>query len=276
MATVRQRRLARALRKTREERGLKPEAVAEELHWDRSKISRIETFRVKARPGDVTALLDLYGVTSPDRDALISLAATASQRGWWTAFSDVFTGSYIELENEAERIRTWQAQLIPGLLQIPAYAAAVIQAARPGDSAESIDLRVKARVARQTLLDGEGARAFHAILDEGAVRRRVGAADVMRRQLSALWDRAHQPNITIQVLPFAAGAHAGTAGSFVVLSYADDADPDVPYAEGVFGDVYPESTDELSRTNLIWDRIADAALSPSDSAAFIAELMSEE
>lgn len=276
MATVRQRRLARALRRTREALGLKPEDIARELRWDRSKISRIETSRVKAKPGDVAELLDLYGVTSPDRDALLNLATEANQRGWWTAFGDVFTGSYIELEHDASLIRSWQAQLIPGLLQIEEYARAVIAAARPDENADSIEMRVKARMARRTLLGEERAPTLHVVIDEAVLRRRIGGPAVMRRQLSYLWDAAHRPNVTVQVLPFAAGAHAGVEGSFIILSFDDPADPDVPYSEGPFGDVYPESTGEQARIRLNWDRISNAALPHQESAAFIAELMSSE
>lgn len=281
MATVKQRRLAQTLRKYREAADLKPEAVAKELHWDRSKVSRIETVRVKAKPADVTLLLDLYGVTEPHRAALIALSRNAAQRGWWTAFGDVFGGSFVELENDASLIREWQAHVVPGLLQIEDYARAVITADRPGESAEGIQRRVQARMARRSLLgreDGDGrltAPDLHAVLDESVLRRIIGGPDVMRRQLSDLWASAQKPNVTIQILPFSAGAHSGVSGSFIVLSYADEDDPDVPYSEGPFGDVYPEGAADLARTNVRWDRITDAAMSPQASAELIATLADE-
>lgn len=276
MATVRQRRLARELRRLRDEALLKPEDVAKQLQWDRSKVSRIETTRVRAKPGDVAELLDLYGVTSPERDALLQLANVAAQRGWWTAYSDVFTGSYIELEAEASLIREWQVQVIPGLLQTEDYARAIITAARPGDSPDSLERIVQARMARRTILGRENAPNLHAVLDEGVLHRQVGGPEVMRRQLSHLWAASQRPNVTVRILPFSAGAHAGVGGSFIVLAYDDPADPDVPYSEGPFGDVYPESAGELLRTNLMWGRINGAALSPRRSADMIAALTYEE
>lgn len=279
MATVRQRRLARTLRQLRETAGLKPEAVALELRWDRSKVSRIETCRVRAKTGDVGELLDLYGIASPDRDALLALANAASQRGWWTAFNDVFTGSYVELEHDASLIREWQSQVIPGLLQTEDYARAIIGASRDTSTtgiSDGIERVVQARMARRTLLGRENAPALHVVLDEGVLQRQVGGRDVMRRQLSSLWDAAQRPNITLQILPFSAGAHAALLGSFIVLSYEDPADPDVPYSEGPFGDVYPESAGESTRTNVMWNRIVDAALSPQRSAEVIAALIEQE
>ena len=276
MATVRQRRLGRTLRSIRETLGLKPDYVAGELRWDRTKVGRIETAKSGARPADVASMLDLYGVTSPERDALLTLAAESGRRGWWTAYSDVFTGSFVELEADASSIREWQTTLIPGLLQIEDYARAVIAGFRPdGDRAE-VERRVQARAIRRTLISREGAPRLHVVLDESVLRRQVGGPAVMRRQLSHLWDMAHRPNITVQVMPYVAGAHEGVGGSFIVLRYDDPADPDVPFSEGQFGDIYPESEQETARINLAWDRITCAALSPEQSAEVIAALANEE
>jgi hypothetical protein len=255
---------------------LKPTEVAAQLQWDRSKVSRIETTKVRAKPGDVAELLDLYGVTSPDRDALLQLAAVASQRGWWTAFNDVFTGSYVEFEHDASLIREWQPQVIPGLLQTENYARAVITAGRPDADSDEIERRVQARMARRTLLGREGAPHLHVVLDEAVLRRQVGGSNVMRRQLSYLWEAGQRPNVTVQILPFSLGAHAAVDGSFIVLSFDDELDPEIPFSEGPFGDVYPEGAAELERINLVWDRIASAALSPEESAVMITALANEE
>jgi hypothetical protein len=276
MATVRQRRLGRTLRQTRETLGLKPDYVASELKWDRSKVSRIETARSSARQADVALLLDLYGITSPERDALLALAADASRRGWWTAYSDVFTGSFVELEAGASSIREWHTTVIPGLLQIEDYARAIISDGRPDDPTEDIERRVQARMVRRTLIGREGAPHLHAVLDESVLRRQIGGRAVMRRQLSYLWDAAQRPNITVQIMPYTAGAHEGVNGSFIILRYDDPADPDVPFSEGQFGDIYPESEQETARINLSWDRIARAALSPQQSAEVITALINEE
>jgi transcriptional regulator with XRE-family HTH domain len=275
MATVRHRRLARELREYRENAGLKMEAVADQLGWDRSKISRLETFRVKPKVADVEELLGLYGVTSPEHDALIKLARDIRHRGWWTAFGDVFDGTYVGLEDEAYTIRSWRSQLVPGLLQTEDYARAVITAARP-DSAEEIHKRVRARMARRPLLSRPGdPPLFRAVLDEAVLRRQIGGPEVMRAQLSELWAASRRPNITIQVLPFSAGAHAGVDGSWVILGFEDDRDPDVVYIESPAGDVYPESTEQITRLTLAWQHLTEAAMSTEDSALFIADLTRE-
>ncbi|MQY04753.1 helix-turn-helix domain-containing protein [Actinomadura macrotermitis] len=275
MATVRHRRLARELRILRERCGLRSEAVALELGWDRSKVSRLETARVKPKLADITELLDLYGVTSPERDALIQLAKDARQRGWWRAFGDVFEGTYIGLESEADSIRSWQPQVVPGLLQTEDYARAILTAACP-DTLERTEQRVRARMARKPLLNRPGRPpSFHAIVDEAVLRHMVGGRDVLRAQLSELWAASQRPNITLQVMPFEAGAHPGVDGAFVILGYLEDLDPDVVYVEGQAGSVFPESTEEVTRFRLIWERLVDAALSPADSAALLVELTRE-
>ncbi|MFI6515035.1 helix-turn-helix domain-containing protein [Spirillospora sp. NPDC050679] len=275
MATVRHRRLARELRRLREDAGLRPAAVARELGWDRSKISRIETARTKPREADVEGLLTLYGCAGPHREELLALARDARRRDWWTAFGDVFDGTFVALEDEAAEIRSWQPQLVPGLLQTEEYARAVIGAARGCGRAET-DRRVQARMARRPLLSRpEGAPRFDAVLDEAVVRRVVGGPEVMRLQIAELWAAAQRPNVTVRIVPFGAGAHAGVDGRFVLLGFARDDDPDVAYIESAAGDLYPESPEEVTRLRLAWERLRGAALSPKDSAAFLAGLSRE-
>ncbi|WP_030171149.1 helix-turn-helix domain-containing protein [Spirillospora albida] len=269
--TVRGRRLARELRKLREEQGLTLQEVADRLDWSRATVSRLETSQTRPRPGDIADLLDLYGVPSPDRDALITLARQAGQRGWWTAYQDVFAGSYVALEDEASHIRTWDPQLIHGLLQTEPYARAVITAGRLLPAQEDIERRIAARKIRQTLLDREKAPLLHVVFDEAVLHRPIGGREVMREQLAALTTTAARPSVIIQVLPYAAAAHAGLDGRFTILSYPDPADPDIAYVEGTMGDVYLESAGEIAKHRDRFDRIEAAALSPEDSAHLIAE-----
>lgn len=159
-------------------------------------------------------------------------------------------------------------------MQTEAYARTVISAVRP-DSPESVQRRVQARMARRTLLGRDDAPDFHAVIDEAVLRRSIGGPEVMGPQLLRLANMAKQPNITLQVLPFAAGAHAGLEGSFVLLSFADPADPDVPYIEGQGGDVYLEAADQIARIRLVWNRIVSAAASPEESLAIITEVAGE-
>jgi transcriptional regulator with XRE-family HTH domain len=269
--TVRGRRLARELRRLREEQGLTLQEVADRLDWSRATVSRLETGQTRPKPNDIADLLDLYGVPSPDRDALIRLAREAGQRGWWTAYADVFTGSYVALEDEAALIRTWDTQLIHGLLQTEDYARAVITAGRMLPTEHDIERRIDARKARQALLNRVDAPKVHLIIDEGVLRRNIGGPGVMRAQLEWLLELGERPQITIQVLPFDTGEHAGLDGRFTILSFADPADPDIAYVEGTMGDVYLESAEAIATHGERFEQIAKASRSPEDSAHLIAE-----
>ncbi|WP_395104053.1 helix-turn-helix domain-containing protein [Actinomadura sp. SCN-SB] len=269
--TVRGRRLARELRRLRELQRLTLQEVADRLDWSRATVSRLETGQTRPKPNDIADLLDLYGVPSPQRDALITLAREAGQRGWWTAYADVFTGSYVALEDEASLIRTWDPQLIHGLLQTEDYARAVITAGRMLPTTEDIERRIDARKARQALLNRERAPQIHLIFDESVLRRPIGGPGVLRAQLEWLLELAERPQITIQVLPFEAREHAGLDGRFTILSFPDPADPDIAYVEGTMGDVYLESAEAIASHGERFERIMKQAKSPEDSAPLIAE-----
>ncbi|TDC62930.1 XRE family transcriptional regulator [Actinomadura sp. GC306] len=270
--TVRGRRLARELRKLRDEQGLTLQEVADRLGWSRATVSRLETSQTRPKPGDIADILDLYGVPSPDRDALITLARHAGQRGWWTAYQDVFTGSYVALEDEASHIRTWDPQLVHGLLQTEDYSRAVITAGRLLPAQEDIERRISARKIRQSLLDRENAPRLQVIFDEAVLHRPIGGGKVMRAQLDALATVAKtRPTVSIQVLPYAAQEHAGLDGRFTILSFPELADPDIAYVEGTMGDVYLESAEAIAKHRDRFQRIEEAALSPEDSAHLIAE-----
>ncbi|GLZ13552.1 transcriptional regulator [Actinomadura sp. NBRC 104425] len=269
--TVRGRRLARELRRLRENLGLTLQDVADRLDWSRATVSRVETGQTRPKVADVARMLELYGVPSPERDALITLARDAGQRGWWTAYADVFAGSYVALEDSASAIRTWDPQLVHGLLQTEEYARAVITAGRMLPGQTEIERRIAARKVRQNLLDRKDAPLLHVVLDEAVLHRPLGGASVMNAQLRKLAVMSERPNVTVQVLPYAAGEHAGLDGRFTILSFPDPADPDIAYVEGTMGDVYVESAEETGVHRRRFDRIVEAALSPEDSAHLIIE-----
>ncbi|MFC0038724.1 helix-turn-helix domain-containing protein [Actinomadura rayongensis] len=269
--TVRGRRLARELRKLREEQRLTLQDVADRLAWSRATVSRLETGQTRPKPDDIAALLDLYGVPSPDRDALLTLAREAGRRGWWTAYADVFAGSYVALEDDAAEIRTWDPQLIHGLLQTQDYSRAVITAGRLLATREQIERRVDARKIRQAILDRTDAPRLHMIMDEGALRRPIGGHQVMAAQLDKLVKMGERSFVTVQVLPFSTMEHAGLDGRFTILSYSDPADPDIAYVEGTMGDVYVESSAEIAKHRDRFRRIEEAALTPEDSARLMSE-----
>jgi transcriptional regulator with XRE-family HTH domain len=269
--TVRGRRLARELRKLREEQRLTLQDVADRLAWSRATVSRLETGQTRPKSDDIAALLDLYGVPSPDRDALLTLAREAGRRGWWTAYADVFAGSYVALEDDAAEIRTWDPQLIHGLLQTQDYSRAVITAGRLLATREQIERRVDARKIRQAILDRTDAPRLHMIMDEGALRRPIGGHQVMAAQLEKLVKMGERSFVTVQVLPFSTMEHAGLDGRFTILSYSDPADPDIAYVEGTMGDVYVESSAEIAKHRDRFRRIEEAALTPEESARLMSE-----
>lgn len=272
--TVRHRRLARLLREYRGRTDLTLEDVGTQLGWSRAKVSRIEAARIHVGAEDVAELADLYGLPGAARDELLTLARQAKQRGWWSIYSDLFRDDYIGLEAEAARIRTWEPQLIPGLLQTDDYmrglAGGVI-----GMPTLNVERQVQVRRSRQALLTRENPPELHAIIDEAAFCRPIGSAAVMCDQARALSEWNVRPNVAIQVMPYSAGAHQGTDGAFSLLSFDHPADPDVGYVEGAHGAVYLENAADLSRCNLLFERLSALALTPDQSAEFLASRAKE-
>ncbi|GAB1642735.1 helix-turn-helix domain-containing protein [Krasilnikovia sp. MM14-A1259] len=265
--TVRRRRLGLELKRLREERRLSREEVAGHLEVSVSTVSRIETGRGGLRPKDLRQLLDLYGVAEEaTRTDLEALARAGKVQGWWTRHAADLRSAYstfIGLESEATWLLDFEAITVPGLLQTESYARALLASALPAMTDDAIEARVRVRMQRQRArLDGPTPVDLWAIIDESVIRRRVGGPLVMREQLKHLVEIAGRPNVTIQVLPYAAGAHPGVIGSFVVLRFAQD--PDVAYIEGVAGDVYAEGAD-VQRFTLAFDGLRAAAASPGAS-----------
>lgn len=274
--TVRGRRLIREMVRLRNGNGLSMETAASRLDWSRSKLYRVEAGRTRISTDDLEDMLDLYGVRSPQREALIQLGRDARKRGWWTAYSDVFTGSYIGLEAEAGSIRI-NTHVIPGIFQTPVYAREVIIRTRPTIAADDTERTVAARTARQEALYGrDEPPQIHVIIDEAALHRQVGGSQTMREQFIALADAADRPYVTIQVLPFSAGAHAGMDGKFTILSFPDPEDPPIAYVEGLMGDVYLESEEDVDLYNFSWSHLVTQALAPNESTNMIRKLAKEK
>jgi transcriptional regulator with XRE-family HTH domain len=268
--TVRRRRLGMELRRLREQAGITIDTVAERLDFSASKVSRIETGQTGASATDVQSMLTLYGVTGPTAEDLVQVAREARVRGWWLRYGHVLTGAYVGLEAGANSICAYEAQLVPGLMQTEDYARRVIRATRPLISDEELDSRIYIRTVRQSLLDRDEPIDFWAVLDEAVFHRMVGNPSIMRTQLEKLVAVSDRPNVTIQVLPFAVGAHIGMDGTFAILEYEEVADPDIVFAENAAGGLLLEKDDELQRYKFIFDRLQSIALSPNDSVAFMA------
>ncbi|WP_262403483.1 helix-turn-helix domain-containing protein [Actinomadura sp. CNU-125] len=197
--TARHRRLAAELRRLREEAGITSENAAGLLTWSRPKLVRIETAKAMPSVADVSRMLAIYGGSDARRGALLQLAREVRTRGWWAAYGDVLTGSYAELEDAASKIKTWQTEIVPGLLQTEAYARTLIEGEFPDDPAE-VDRRLQARLTRRSRLARTDIK-YVVLLAEEVLRRLVGGAEVMARQLDRLLDAGERPNTTISVVP---------------------------------------------------------------------------
>jgi transcriptional regulator with XRE-family HTH domain len=267
--TVRGRRLIREIERLRRESGLSMEAAAQRLGWSTSKMYRLENGRSRITTDDLEEMLDLYGVRLPKREALIQLGRDARKRGWWTAYADIFTGSYMSMEAEASSIRI-NAHMVPGILQTPGYAREVIAATRPAITAQDAERRLAARLARQQALSSrDSPPQIHVVLDEAVLHRQVGEPASLRAQLAALTEAAERPNVIVQVFPFAAGANAGMDGKFTLLAFPDGQDPPIAYVEGLMGDVYVEAGDDVDQFSLAWTHLVTRALGPAESASMI-------
>lgn len=236
------------LRRLREQAGMTTERAAESIRGSHSKISRMEHGRVGFKERDIADLLTLYGVGPGDeREALLSLAREASTPGWWQTYSDIlphWVEPYFGLEAAASLIREYELQFVPGLLQTEDYARAVI---RLGNlpSQEEVDRRARARVSRQEILNRENPPRLWAVLDEGALRRIIGGPEVMRAQLRHLIEMCDHPAVTLQILPFSAGAHRAMGGPFTILRYTEPDLRDVVYIEQLTSALYLDKPTEV-------------------------------
>jgi hypothetical protein len=273
--TIRRRRLGAELRRRREGAGITIDIVAEQLECSASKISRIETGHTTATPRDVRDMLGVYGVVGAEQEELIQISREARQKGWWHPYTAVLTGAYVGLEQAARSIRAYEQQVVPGLLQTEEYAKAMIRAARPDITLEEVDRRVRVRLNRQSLLSQDDAIDLWVVLDEAVLSRPIGGDEVMRAQLERLVEAAGLPNVTLQLLPFEAGAHAGMDGTFAILDFPEPGDPDVVYAENATGGLFLEKSEELRKYIFIFDHIRAAALRPEESVNMIRKLTKE-
>jgi hypothetical protein len=278
--TVRRMLVGLQLRRLRMERGISREEAGEAIRASEWKIHRLENGQVGFKERDVVDLLRLYGVTSADQvDALVDLAREANTPGWWTRFSDVLPQwfrAYVDLEAAATLIRTYQGQLVPGLLQTEDYVRAVIRGAVLDDSAEEVERRVALRISRQALLERPDAPRLWAVVDEAALRRPVGGPRVMRAQLERLIEATELPNVTLQILPFSAGAHPAMVGTFSILRFPDAELPDVVYLEHLTNALYLDKRDDVDQYFHIMETVCVSAASPDRTARILSRILQEE
>ncbi|MFF0744162.1 helix-turn-helix domain-containing protein [Streptomyces sp. NPDC004111] len=268
-SVVRRILLGSQLRRLRESRGITREAAGYSIRASESKISRMELGRVSFKARDVEDLLTLYGVTDgAERDSLLALAREANLAGWWHSFGDVLPGwfqTYVGLEGAASLIRIYEVQFVHGLLQTESYANAVVSRGIPQATGAEVDRRVALRLERQKILVSERAPHFHAVLDEAALRRPYGDRGVMRGQLQHLIDISERENVTLQVMPFNFGGHAGESGAFTLLRFPESDLSDLVYLEQLTSALYLDKREEVTQYERVMDRLQEDCPSPSDT-----------
>jgi transcriptional regulator with XRE-family HTH domain len=257
--TVARIRLGTRLRRLREEASISREDAGAAIRSSASKISRIELGRTAIKARDLTDLLALYGAgDEAERESMRALSRHGSVSGWWQDYGDAvpaWVKPYLGLEQAARLIRSYDVQLIPGLLQTPGYARAVfsLPGGSPGERAER---QLAVRIRRQEILHRAEPPHLWAVIDEAALRRPVGGTAVMRAQLEHLLEISQLRHVNIQVLPFRAGGHAAGGGPVTLLRFAGDQLPDMVYLEQLTSAIYPSSPSDLA---YYWDMLNQLA-----------------
>ncbi|WP_030746723.1 helix-turn-helix transcriptional regulator [Streptomyces sp. NRRL S-31] len=274
---VRRRKLGAELRTLRTGAGLTSGEAARLVGWHQSKVSRIETGASGVKPADLRSLLDAYGVRDRHlRELLLVLAGSEDAGGrhrWWHAYRGVLPPTYrdfISLESQASAMRTLETSVVPGLLQTAEYARAVTRAVVKDVDEDRLDTLVEVRLARQDVLRSDPPLVLSAVLDEAVLRREVGGPRVMARQLERLMEAARLPQVRLQVLPLAAGAHVGLTGPFVIFSFPSTSDLDVVVLDQLTSSLYLERKEDLLAYSEAFTTLQFHALSPEDSLDHIA------
>ncbi|SHE95307.1 helix-turn-helix domain-containing protein [Streptoalloteichus hindustanus] len=273
-AGVRLRRVGRELRKWRNRAGLTLADAAKAVRWSSSKLSKIETASQPIQGVDVLAIALGYGVPEDERNQLYHAALTAQDPGWWQEYDDVLfkaAQDLAELESEASLVRSFHAQLIPGLFQTKSYFGALAHAWIPPASEEAVRQRAEARSTRQERLYGNNPLVVEAVIWEPVLRQVVGGPAVMTEQLDHLLALTEMANVTVQVLP-ALGAYPAMGSTFDVLSFGQDHYDDVVYLETLTHGMYVEEVHDVELYRLNFAGLQEASLDAQASTKLIAEI----
>jgi hypothetical protein len=236
-------------------------------------MSRLETGHRGASPRDISDLCDLYEVDGEQRRRLLELASEGKQRAWWQPLGLPYS-DYVGLEAEAISISDFGLGFIPGLLQTADYARATVHAVLPDLVPDMVEQRVQGRMARQQqFLDREDAARFEAVVDESVLHRVVGSRTIMRAQLKRLLKLSERPDITLQVIPYEAGALPAGNNKFIILRFTSAEVKDVVYIEGLTGEVWVQDPDEVEIYNTTFRTLMQLAASPEETREIIAAMI---
>ncbi len=272
--TVLRRLLGMQLRKLRESRDITAADAAKAIRGSESKISRIELGKSAIREIDVLDLLTMYGVDPSEREQFLTLAEQASRRGWWHQFGDVLPTwfqAYIGMEESAQSIRVYEPLFVPGLLQTPQYAAAVLAL---GDlSVSEAERHVLLRKERQRrFVDGQ--LKLWAIVDESALRRPVGSLEILRDQLRYLISLSTRRNLTLQITDQGEGGHAAPS-AFTILRFNERDMPDVVYVEQLTSALYFDKRADVDRYLLAMERLSVISATPAETRSILSTIINQ-
>ncbi|SEG82478.1 Helix-turn-helix domain-containing protein [Actinacidiphila yanglinensis] len=264
------------LRALRESRCISPVAAGRHIRAHASKISRMETAHVNLKVRDVDELLTLYGADPRERAQIASMVERSARPDWWQQYGEVvpdWLQQLIGLERDAHVIRTYENQFVPGLLQTPAYARAVVLSGHRLAPPEEVDQRVELRLERQRRMSEPGAPVLWVMIDEGVLYRPVGGAQVMRDQLGYLLEVLRQPGVRLQVASYEASAAATPGAAVTYLRFAQGFLPDVVYLEHMTSAVYLDRLEDLDRYRAALDELSAVAATPAESRTLLEEAL---
>jgi transcriptional regulator with XRE-family HTH domain len=262
------------LRQLREARGISAAEAARAIRATPSKISRMELGRSAIKEIDVLDLLTYYGVDPAEREQFLKIAEQASHHGWWHRYGDILPPwfqTYIGMEESAKAIRAYEPLFVPGLLQTPQYAAAVLSLGDipPSEAERHVILR-KERQRRFT----EGQLKLWVVIDESALRRPVGSVDILREQLKYLISLSTRHNLTLQVTPLGAGGHAAPSG-FTILRFSEPELPDMVYVEQLTSAIYVDKKEEVDRYLLAMERLSIISAKPAQTRGILSTIINQ-
>lgn len=267
-------RIGHELRCLRELRASSGEAVAAELGWSQSKVSRIESARLGVTVADLTDLLRVLAASPGQRIELLALAARASDENAWLISEGTLQGRQAEVgavERRVSRLREHHPMLVPGLLQAPAFMAAMADSA----GFPSVSEFVEERLARQAVLEEPGAPAYEAIMDARCLRRTAGGRSVLEEQLKYLLLKSRLPSVTLRIVPESQEAHMIAIGAFVMYEFRAEDVPDVVMVETPLTDVYYASDEAWQTYSTMWDRLVADSLSVDESRAWLRQQLQQ-
>ncbi|MBC6459826.1 helix-turn-helix domain-containing protein [Actinomadura sp. HBU206391] len=251
------------IRRMREQQGWSQEELAGKLGWSLATVASVETARRSPPHGFPEKADAVFGLP----EMLEHLAELVRSTPRWFEH-------YIELEAQATRINIWSMNLVPGLFQTEDYARTVMRSGWPLNPPDSLEEELAERLERQRILERPSPPNIWVVLHEAAVKQPIKSVEVTRAQLKRLVELGRQPNVTLQILPFASGEHAGLGGPFTLFEFADQ--PPAAYAEGRGGSGrLLDQKHELETASLAYDQLRAAALTPEASIGLIVGAMSD-